>query len=194
MRRVLNIAIVLIVATLTLASCFKDEIQGTLFKISVWSKNVEGDKETKTKTELCAYAFKVQKGSKWEVSTWDDAISHTITNQDNGKQLQEPDVVGVWNAEEYYQVVLDLRDEVMFMLIVDVENRVYATRLHETPINLHETLTELHLYACNSSKKSCGWDMFNPFPDEPRESLHGSSGDDNSEQSEDDEDSNERTE
>lgn len=171
MRRVLNIAIVLIVATLGLASCFKDEIQGTLFKISVWSKNVENDVETKTKTELRAYAFAVQKGSKWEVSTWEDALNHTITNTDNGTRLTEPRVIGTWNPDEYYQVTLDLRDEVMFMVIIDVENRIYATRLHETPINLPETLTELHLYAYKKSGQANGWDMTNPFPDEAREPL-----------------------
>ena len=161
----------LIIAAMSLTSCFKDEIQGTLFKISVWSKNVEKDVETKTKTELRAYAFAVQKGSSWEVTTWEDALNHTITNKDKGTRLTEPDVIGVWNPEEYYQMTLDLRDEVMFMLIIDVENRIYATRLHETPINLHETFTELHLYAYKKSGKANNWDMINPFPDDVRESL-----------------------
>ena len=161
----------LIIAALSLTSCFKDEIQGTLFKIAVWSKNVEKDTHTKTKTELRAYAFSVQKGSKWEVSTWDDALSHTITNKEKGTRLTDPSVIGTWNPEEYYQMTLDLRDEVMFLLIIDVENRIYATRLYETPINLHETPTELHLYAYKKSGTANGWDMINPFPDEPRESL-----------------------
>jgi hypothetical protein len=170
-RRVLNIAIVLIAAAVTLTSCFKDEVQGTLFKIAVYSKNVEEDDFTKTKTELQAYAFSVQKGSKWEVKTWEDALNKTITHKDNGTRLTEPDVIGTWNPDDYYQLTLDLRDEVMFMVVVDVENQVYATRLYETPMNWPETKTELHLYAYKKSGSANGWDMVNPFPEQDRDSL-----------------------
>lgn len=170
-RRVLNIAVVLTIVALSLTSCFKEEVQGTLFKIAVYSKNVESDDFTKTKTELQAYAFSVPKGSKWEIKTWEDALNKTITHKDKGTILTDPAVIGTWNPDDYYQLTLDLRDEVMFMVVVDVENQIYATRLYETPMNWPETKTELHLYAYKKSGTANGWDMVNPFPEQDRESL-----------------------
>ena len=171
-RRILNIAIVLIATALSLTSCFKDEVQGTLFKIAVYSKNVETDDHTKTKTELYSYAFNIQKGSNWEVTTWQDALDGRITNKDNPSQsLTKRDVTGTFNAEEYYQVTLDLKGETVFMVIVDPTNEVYATRRYDTPINWPETKTELHLYAWRKSGTANGWDVVNPYPDKERESL-----------------------
>lgn len=156
-------------------SCFKDEVQGTLLKIEVYSKNVKTDDPVKTTTELRSYAFNVKEGSKWEVATWEDALAHRITNITNpdysSEQREDYDVLGTFDAEAEYQVELDLRSEWVFMLVVDPTNEVYATRLYETPINLPVTPTSLHIYASNTSGSANGWDFVNPFPDKVRESL-----------------------
>lgn len=165
----------LVVVMLGCVSCFKDEVQGTLLKIEVYSKNVKTDDPVKTTTELYSYAFNVKKGSKWSVTTWEDALAHRITNVTNpdytSEQREDYDVLGTFDAEAQYQVELDLRSEWVFMLIVDPTNEVYATRLYETPINLPVTPTSLHLYAANASGSANGWDFTNPFPDKVRESL-----------------------
>lgn len=165
----------LVVVMLGSMSCFKDEVQGTLLKIEVYSKNVKTDDPVKTTTELRSYAFNVKEGSKWEVATWEDALAHRITNITNpdysSEQREDYDVLGTFDAEAEYQVELDLRSEWVFMLVVDPTNEVYATRLYETPINLPVTPTSLHIYASNTSGSANGWDFVNPFPDKVRESL-----------------------
>ena len=165
----------LVVVMLGSMSCFKDEVQGTLLKIEVYSKNVKTDDPVKTTTELRSYAFNVKEGSKWEVTTWEDALAHRITNITNpdysSEQREDYDVLGTFDAEAEYQVELDLRSEWVFMLVVDPTNEVYATRLYETPINLPVTPTSLHIYASNTSGSANGWDFVNPFPDKVRESL-----------------------
>lgn len=159
------------IALIALTSCFKDEVQGTLFKIEIFSQNVSDDPITRTQTEILSYAFNVPKGSKWEVSSWEDAQVPCITNTDNGKRLTTPDVVGTWDANAEYQITLDLKAETVFMVVVDPTNRVYATRLYDTPINWPVTNTQLHLYAWRKSGTATGWTVTNPFPDEERESL-----------------------
>ena len=52
--------LVFVVTALTLTGCFKDEKQGTLMRIAVYSQNVESDPIMKA-TDLEAYAFWVEK-------------------------------------------------------------------------------------------------------------------------------------
>lgn len=153
-------------------SCFKEEKQGTLLKIAMYSKNVESDEPTKTTTQVDSYAFYVKEGSKWEVSTWEDALNHRITNKDYpSEQLSAPDVIGSFDPAKEYQIELGLWSEHAFIVVVDLKNKVYATRLYETPMNLPETPIQLHLYAHKKSGQANGWDTVNPFPDEEREPL-----------------------
>ena len=56
-------------------------------------------------------------------------------------------------------------------MVVDNTNQIYATRLYETPVNLPEVMTQLHLYAHRKSGAANGWDMINPFPDQERNPL-----------------------
>lgn len=167
LTKILTIAIVL----LGLSSCFKEEKQGTLLKVAVYSQNVPEDQITHTQTELQAYAFYVPKASSWEVSSWEDAVAMRITNTEKAEQLTSPDVIGKWDSTQEYQVELDLWSPTVFMVIIDVENRLYATRLYDTPINYATTHAQLHLYAHKRSGTANGWTTTNPFPDEVREPL-----------------------
>lgn len=170
MRKFRYIAIVLIAIVAT--ACFKDEKQGTLMRIAVYTQNTEEDTVIKA-TDLECYAFWVKKGSKWEVSTWEDALAHRITNTDRpAEQLSEPDEMGDFDPEAEYQVALELWSEHTFAVIVDKANKVYAYRLYETPINLPEVLTQLHIYAWRKSGSANGWTYINPFPDEAREPVN----------------------
>lgn len=176
-----HLTTILTIATLllSLTACFKEENQGTLLKIAVYSQNVSSDPITKTTTEIDSYAFYVPEKSKWEVSSWEDALECRITNTERKEQRNNPDIIGTFNAEAEYQVELDLRSESVFMVVVDRTNRVYATRYYDTPINIPVTYAQLHLYAWRKSSSANGWTVTNPFPDEERESLVG--GDQNDE-------------
>jgi hypothetical protein len=157
---------------LCLTSCFKEEKQGTLLKMAVYSQNVSDDPITKTTTEIESYAFHVPEKSKWEVLSWEDALECRITNSERrSEQRNNPDIIGTFDAEAEYQVELGVWSHTVFMVVVDRTNKLYATRLYETPMNLPVTYTQLHLYAWRKSGAANGWNVTNPFPDEVRESL-----------------------
>ena len=164
---------IFILATLllSLTACFKEENQGTLFKIAVYSQNVSSDPITKTTTEIDSYAFYVPEKSKWEVKSWEDALECRITNTERNEQRNNPEVIGTFSAEAEYQIELDLWSESVFMVVVDRTNKIFATRYYDTPMNIPVTYTQLHLYAWRKSGSANGWTVTNPFPDEQRESL-----------------------
>ena len=151
--------------------CFKDENQGTAMRIAVYSQNVESDPIMKA-TDLEAYAFWVEKNDNWEVATWEDALARRITNKDNTSITRStPDEIALFDPEAEYQIRLELWSLYTFAVVVDKANRIYAYRKYETPMNLPEVLTQLHLYAWRKSGSANGWTTVNPFPDEAREPL-----------------------
>ena len=100
--------------------------------IQLWSQNVKSDPimMTPPEVEIESYAFNVEKGSKWEVTSWEDALNHVIANKDNQKQLTKPAVMGAYAPGEEFQVALELWSEVMFLVIIDHTNKIFATRLY----------------------------------------------------------------
>ena len=152
--------------------CFKDEKQGTRLRIELCSQNVDSDPVMKTTSDIEGYAFYVPKGSKWQVTTWEDALEKRIANTNKpGEVLTEPDVYATYDIEAKYQLTFELWSHYTFLVVVDKTNRIYATRFYETPMNLPETLAHLHLYAWRKTGTANGWDVTNPFPDEKREPL-----------------------
>ncbi len=164
--------LILLVALVAYTGCFKDEKQGTRLRIELSSQNVEDDPILKTTSDVEGYAFYVPKGTNWEVKTWEDALDRRITNSDKPAEvLTEPDVMATYDIEADYQLTFELWSHFTFLVVVDKTNRIYATRLYETPMNLPETFAHLHLYAWRKSGTANGWDVTNPFPDEDREPL-----------------------
>ena len=164
--------LMLCLAIVGTTACFKEEKQGTQFKIAVSIQNVESDPVLPCPHELDSYAFYVGKGSKWEVSSWEDALARRITNTNNPtEQLTNPEVVGTCDVTAEYQLSLELWSQYVFMVVVDPVNRIYATRFYETPMNWPVTHTQLHIYAWRKSGSATGWDVVNPFPDDKREPL-----------------------
>ncbi|MBQ5829806.1 MAG: hypothetical protein IIW45_06355 [Alistipes sp.] len=169
MRELRYLAIALI--AITAVACFKEEKQGTLMRIAVYSQERE-DSDIVPATDLESYAFWVKKGSKWKVSSWEDALAKRVTNTDRpAEQLTEPDEIGDFDPEAEYQVTLELWAESTFIVVVDKANRLYAYRQYDTPINLPELPIQLHMYAWRKSGTANGWDMINPFYEEKSESA-----------------------
>lgn len=160
------------VALLSLTGCFKEEKQGTRMLIQLWSQNVAKDPVLPITSDVEGYAFKVKKGSKWEVSSWEDALNHRITNsENNAEQMTEPTLYATYDSASEYQMSYELWGECFFLVVVDKTNKLYATRLYDTPMNLPTVYTQLHLYAHKKSGSANGWTFVNPFPDEAREPL-----------------------
>lgn len=171
MRRLTKI-VAIIVALVAMVGCFQEEKQGTRMRIALHSQNVSTDPVLKTSHDIEAYAFYVEKGSKWTVASWEDACNHVITNKNNTNiVLTTPDLYGEYDPTAEYQLTLELWSQYTFIVIVDKTNRIYASRFYETPVNIPEIMAQLHLYAYKKSGTANGWDMVNPFPDEAREPL-----------------------
>ena len=171
MRQITKIFTLLVIMA-TAVGCFKDEKQGTCMHIALYSQNVSSDPIMKTTGDIEGYAFWVEKGTHWEVSSWEDALEMRITNVDRpAEQLTEPDEFATYDPEAEYQVYYELWSHYTFLVIVDKTNRIYATRFYETPMNLPNVYTQLHLYAHRSSSSTNGWSVTNPFPDDERDPL-----------------------
>ena len=171
MRRFIKI-FALIVALVAMAGCFQEEKQGTRMNVALYSQNVTSDPILKTEHDIEAYAFYVEKGTKWKTATWEDALSRVITNEDNDSvTLSQPEVIGLYDPMAEYQLTLELWSQYTFIVVVDHTTKIYATRLYETPMNLPEVMVQLHLYAHKKSGTANGWTVTNPFPDEEREPL-----------------------
>lgn len=184
MRRLTKI-VAIIVALVAMVSCFQEEKQGTRMRIALHSQNVSTDPIMKTSHDIEAYAFYVEKGSKWEVKTWEDALNRVITNKDNANiTLSEPALFGDYDPTAEYQLTLELWSQYTFIVVVDKTNRIYASRFYETPVNIPEVMVQLHLYAHKKSGMANGWDMINPFPEEKREPLEPVEEDENEENNE----------
>ena len=169
MKKLRYLAIALI--AITAVACFKDEKQGTLMRIAVYSQET-ADSDIVPATDLESYAFWVKKGSKWKVSSWEDALAKRVTNTERpAEQLTVPDEIGDFDPEAEYQVTLELWAESTFIVVVDKANRLYATRQYDTPINLPELPIQLHMYAWRKSDTANGWDTINPFYEEESESA-----------------------
>ncbi len=171
MRRLTKI-VALVVALVAMVGCFQEERQGTRFRIALYSQNVATDPILKTTHDIEAYAFYVEKGTKWGVETWEDALNRVATNKDNANiRISNPAVYGSYDPAEEYQISLELWSQYTFLVVVDKTNQLYAYRTYETPVNLPEVMAQLHLYAFKKSGNANGWDMVNPFPDMEREPL-----------------------
>ena len=171
MKHITKILVVL-VALVAFTGCFKEEKQGTLMRIALYSQNVEDDPIMRCTSDIEAYAFWVGKGTNWEVKSWEDALDRRITNVDRPSEvLTTPDEVALYDTLAEYQLHFELWSHYTFLVIVDKTNRIYATRFYETPMNLPEVTTQLHLYAWRKTGKANGWDVTNPFPDEERTPL-----------------------
>lgn len=174
MRIVSIVKRLMIVATIAVVaiSCFKDEKYDTLMRIAIYSQNVSDDPIMKADCDIESYAFNVVLKDNWEVKTWEDALERRITNVDRpAETLTTPDVVGVYDPLSEYQVTMQLTSPVVFMVVVDKTNKIYAYREYEVGLNLPEVLTHLHMYAWRKTGSANGWTVVNPFPDEAREPL-----------------------
>lgn len=159
MKHIIKIFVVL-VTLIACTGCFKEEKQGTRMRIALYSQKEDKGDITKTTYDIEAYAFWVPKNTDWEVQSWEDAIDRRITNIDKpGEVLTIPDEEATYDIEADYQLTFELWTTHAFLVIVDKTNKIYATRLYETPMNLPEVYVQLHIYEWRASGTANGWDV-----------------------------------
>ena len=151
----------LLAVAFVLHGCFKETVDYTRFHLAIYEQ-VDGEG-----------AYFAVDTTNWYIASWEDAVAHRITNKTTGEVMDEPAEVGEFNSSDEYQATILVNSPISMLVVVNPELKLYAYRKYETPINLPEVFTQLHLYAWRKSGNVNGWTMVNPFPDEPRESLTG---------------------
>ena len=150
-----------------LQGCFKDVVEYTDFRISVYDQT-ESNGEFVRSTDLETYAFYVDT-TQWTVKSYEDALARRITNKTTGKTQTEPDAIGEFYADDEYQVTIRLESEMSMIVVVNPTLKLFAYRNYKLPINLPTVDTKLYMASWRQSHSVAGWRVVNNFYEPPTE-------------------------
>ena len=150
-----------------LQGCFKDVVEYTDFRISVYDQT-ESNGEFVRSTDLETYAFYVDT-TEWTVKSYEDALARRITNKTTGKTQTEPDAIGEFYADDEYQVTIRLESEMSMIVVVNPTLKLFAYRNYKLPINLPAVDTKLYMASWRPSHSVAGWRVVNNFYEPPTE-------------------------
>lgn len=150
-----------------LQGCFKDVVEYTDFRISVYDQT-ESNGEFERSTDLETYAFYVDT-TQWTVKSYEDALARRITNKTTGKTQTEPDAIGEFYADDEYQVTIRLESEMSMIVVVNPTLKLFAYRNYKLPINLPAVDTKLYMASWRQSHSVAGWRVVNNFYEPPTE-------------------------
>lgn len=150
-----------------LQGCFKDVVEYTDFRISVYDQT-ESNGEFVRSTDLETYAFYVDT-TEWTVKSYEDALARRITNKTTGKTQTEPDAIGEFYADDEYQVTIRLESEMSMIVVVNPTLKLFAYRNYKLPINLPAVDTKLYMASWRQSHSVAGWRVVNNFYEPPTE-------------------------
>lgn len=150
-----------------LQGCFKDVVEYTDFRISVYDQT-ESNGEFVRSTDLETYAFYVDT-TQWTVKSYEDALARRITNKTTGKTQTEPDAIGEFYADDEYQVTIRLESEMSMIVVVNPTLKLFAYRNYKLPINLPAVDTKLYMASWRQSHSVAGWRVVNNFYEPPTE-------------------------
>ncbi len=156
-----------VAAALLLGGCFKSVVTYTRFTVAVYDQSTPDEGFARSR-DIDAYAYYVDT-TEWRVASYEDAAEGRITNKLTGEMLDAPDVRGAFNSSQEYQVSLVLTGEVSMIVVVNPEQKLYAYRRYELPVNLPQVDTKLYMAAWRPTHTSSGWVVVNRFysPEEP---------------------------
>ena len=159
-NNILRIAVALVIA-LAVAGCFKSVVNYTIFSVAVKVQATDKSQYEKAQ-DLYTYAFYAD-STEWCIASYEDACKKILTNKTSGEKREVPDVYGEMNPSEEYQIKMEIDQPMTLMVIVDPENRIYAYRNYELPVNLEFVDTKLYIAAWKPSHSTSGWRIVNEF-------------------------------
>ena len=162
MKRSLHITTLAVVA-LALVGCFKDVVKYTSYNTAVYSQTEDNSPITIAQN-IEAYAYYVDT-TDWRIASYEDAVARRITSKLSGKTLDEPDVVGTYDAESAFPSSLLLEQPTSMLVIVNHDLQMYAYRKYILPVNLAKVDTKLYMQRWRKSGTTSGWMVVNPFFD-----------------------------
>ena len=119
--------VVVAVAMLSLAGCFKEVTTDTTLRIKTLVEKESGG-GTVAADGCYAYLYYTEK-EDWTVASYEDAAAKTITNTETGDKLSEPDAESeIFTSEEFSNSYLSLFQDRAPALVVVVypEAKMYA--------------------------------------------------------------------
>lgn len=153
--------ITILTLALGLSSCFKDTVEYTRFNLSV-QEQTQRDGEYTVADDVEAYVYYADT-ALWSIDSYEAALERRLTNKKSGQTLTTPDVEAVVGADEKYPLMLELRQEKCFMVLVDPVHRIYATRFYLKPENLADVYARLYIATWRQSSNASGWRVVNQF-------------------------------
>lgn len=165
MKHIFQISTLALIA-LALVGCFKDVVDYTSYNTAVYGQQ-DADGEITLAQNIEAYAYYVDT-TEWRIASYEDAVAHRITNKETGKTLEEPDVVGTFDALSAYPSSLLLKKPTSMLVIVNYDLKLYAYRKYILPENLPKVDTKLYMLGWRKTSSSSGWMVVNQFYSEDK--------------------------
>lgn len=158
--------IILLIATLLLAGCFKEVSRKTAYILKPLQQPTSTD-VARPIAEARAYAF-VADTAQWTVATYDDAMNGVITSKSNPAEKRND---AFTTAQPYTQegtqgwLQLDLNREWQMVVVADPVNRLYAYTQQKIAQNLQKLYVAVVFKPWKSgfSYKDANWLFFNEF-------------------------------
>lgn len=161
MKRAISILIVATAAAALLCGCFKQVVAYTVLEVAIYEQ-AEQDGPTPRAQEIISYAYYVDT-VEWRIASWEDAMAGRITNKTTGEVLSAPDVLGEFNSTADFQMSIELNQKISMVVAVNPEQRMYAYRKYELPVNLNRVKAKLYMASWKRSHSNAGWWVVNPF-------------------------------
>lgn len=170
MNRMMKYAAAAVLAASLATSCFKDVSYETDYILNPLVEQSSGDLP-RPLGEIRAYAFAADT-SRWEVASFDDAMSGVITSRLNPSERRSDPFVaaepyapgeGIEGLEGRYVMHLDRRSQLV--VVADPTNRLYAYTQYKTTFNLPRTYVSLTFqpYREGNRYKQGDWIFRNDF-------------------------------
>ena len=147
--RVLRNIVIALVVAVTATGCFKKVTTDTTLRIKVLAEAASG--EGTVPAEGCyAYIYYADK-EDWTVSSYEDAVTKTITHTETGEKRSEPDeesVPYIWEGSEnnYLEMFQDKAPALVVVVYPDAQMYAYMYRKAEAE-NLTYTYLTLIFHA-----------------------------------------------
>lgn len=160
MRRFFSIAVVALVAAMTLWGCFKEVVGYTYYNIAVYDQPTQNGPTPRVE-EVFSYAYYVDT-TQWRIASWEDAEAARITNKETGETREMPDEIGEFMPGEDFPVSIFINKEISMLVVVNPAKKMYAYRKYTLPINLAKVDTKLYFASWKRSHMASGWQIVNP--------------------------------
>lgn len=171
MKRVLHIALLVALCTLTATGCLRTKVS-TATDYIIKPLISDGSTNVDMERYITAFAYNVDT-TDWAVMSYEDALAMKIVNKTTGEVKSEPAAI----AEPFtdaigggkYWVEMRLKNPTVMLVVIDPELKVYGYRKQTIGENIPKTYESVIFYTSKKGTryKAGAWIMCNDFYTDP---------------------------